>query len=386
MNKRITLSAIFALGSFFIALSQPTTNKKGSEYKFTVTKSIDATAVQNQGKTGTCWSFSTLSFFESEILRAKKIKDVKLSEMFVVRKTYPLKAENYIRMHGNAQFAEGGEPSDVIACWKNFGMVPLEVYNGNLKETYNHGSMDSTLLSEMKKVVDPKNQVIDLAASKANVESILDKYLGKAPEEFDYKGKKYTPKSYAAELGLNPDDYVALSSFTHHPFYQPFILEVPDNWAYKQYNNVPLADMMKTIDNAIANGYGIAWAADVTEQYFRFKDGLAIVPEGWEKMSEEEKNNCFIKPVKQQVITQEARQKGFDNYETIDDHGMHIIGAAKDQNGGKYYLVKNSWGTKRSECDGYFYASEAYVMLKTISITVNKKVVAPELLKKLGVK
>ncbi|MGZ3867035.1 MAG: aminopeptidase C [Bacteroidia bacterium] len=372
--------------SFFLAQAQPATNKKGSEYKFTVTKSIDATAVQNQGKTGTCWSFSTLSFFESEILRAKKIKDVKLSEMFVVRKTYPLKAENYIRMHGNAQFAEGGEPSDVIACWKNYGMVPLEVYNGNLKETYNHGSMDSTLLSEMKKVVDPKNQQIDLAASKANVEATLDKFLGKAPEEFDYKGKKYTPKSYAAELGINPDDYVALSSFTHHPFYAPFILEVPDNWAWKQYNNVPLADMMKTVDNALALGYGIAWAADVTEQYFRFKDGLAVIPEGWEKMTEDEKNNCFIKPVKQQVITQERRQQEFDNWQTIDDHGMHIIGVAKDQNGGKYYLVKNSWGTKRSECDGYFYASAEYVMLKTISITVNKKTIAPELLKKIGVK
>src|SRR6201988_2002821 len=189
---------------FYVQAQLPSTNKKASEYKFTIVKSIETAPVQDQGKTGTCWSFSTLSFFESEIIRTKKIKDVKLSEMFVVRKTYPLKAENYIRMHGNAQFAEGGEPSDVIACWKNYGMVPLEVYNGNLKETYNHGSMDSTLLSEMKKVVDPKNQQIDLAASKANVETTLDKFLGKAPEEFDYKGKKYTPKSYATELGLNP--------------------------------------------------------------------------------------------------------------------------------------------------------------------------------------
>lgn len=387
MIKRISFSCLLLLNSCFLLQAQaPATNKKNSEYKFTISKSIDAAPIQNQGRTGTCWSFSTLSFFESEVMRTKKIKDVKLSEMFVVRKTYPLKAESYVRMHGNAQFAEGGEPSDVMACWKNYGMVPREIYNGNLKETYNHGAMDSTLLSEMKKVVDPKNQIIDPAAYKTTVETVLDKYLGKAPEEFEYKGKKYTPKTYAAELGLNPDDYIALSSFTHHPFYQPFILEVPDNWAWKQYNNVPLEDLMKTIDNAINLGYGIAWAADVSEPYFRFKDGLALVPENWSNLSEDEKNNCFVKPCKQQVITQELRQQKFDNYETQDDHGMHIIGVAKDQNGAKYYLVKNSWGTTRNECDGYFYASPEYVRLKTISITVNKKCVAPELLKKISSK
>lgn len=386
MNKRILLSAFFALSAYLVVLAQPATNKKNSEYKFTIVKSIDATPVQDQGRTGTCWSFSTLSFFESEVMREKKLKDVKLSEMFVVRKTYPLKAENYVRMHGYAQFAEGGEPSDVIYCWKNFGMVPLEMYNGNLKDSYNHRAMDSTLLDEVKKVTDPKNQKIDPVAYKANIENILNKFLGKAPEEFSYKGKTYTPKSYAAELGLNPDDYIMFSSFTHHPFYQAFILEVPDNWAWKQYNNIPLTELMKTIDNAINLGYGVAWAADVSEPYFRFKDGLALVPENWDKMSEDEKNNCFVKPCKQQVITPELRQQAFDNYETQDDHGMHIIGLAKDQNGAKYYLVKNSWGNKRNECDGYFYASPEYVMLKTISITVHKKVVPPELLKKIGIK
>ncbi len=387
MQKRILLSFLLLLVSCISLQAQaPTTNKKNSEYKFTVTKSIDVTAIQDQGRTGTCWSFSTLSFFESEVMREKKLKDVKLSEMFVVRKTYPLKAENYVRMHGNAQFAEGGEPSDVIYCWKNFGMVPLEVYNGNLKDSYNHQEMDSTLLAEVKKITNPKNQKIDPAAYKATVESILDKYLGKAPEEFTYKGKKYTPKSYAEELGLNPDNYIMLSSFTHHPFYQPFILEVPDNWAWKQYNNIPLDELIKTIDNAIASGYGVAWAADVSEPFFRFRDGLALVPENWDKMSEDEKNNCFVRPCKQQIITPELRQQDFDNYETQDDHGMHIIGVAKDQNGANYYLVKNSWGNKRNDCDGYFYASPEYLRLKTISITVNKKVVPVELMKKLSIK
>lgn len=391
MKNRIILSCLLLLVSCFSLQAQaPITNKKNSEYKFTVTKSIDATSVQNQGRTGTCWSFSTLSFFESEIIRLKKINDVKLSAMYVVRKTYSLKADLYVRMHGNAQFAEGGEPSDVIYCWKNFGMVPQEVYNNgfNAKESYpyNHKEMDSTLVAEVKKVVDPKNQTIDPAVWKANIETILDKYLGKAPEKFTYKGKEYTPKTYAAELGLNPDDYVALTSFTHHPFYQKFILEVPDNWAWKEYMNVPLDEMMKTIDNAIANGYGVAWASDVSEPYFRFKDGLALVPENWNAKSEEEKNTCFTKPCKQQIITQELRQQKFDNYETIDDHGMHIIGTANDQNGNKYYLIKNSWGTARNECDGYFYASPEYVMLKTISITINKKAIPAELGKKISIK
>lgn len=391
MKAKSFIACLLVLGACLSVVAQaPATNKKNSEYKFTITKSIDAAPVQNQGMTGTCWSFSTLSFFESEIMRVKKIKDVKLSEMFVVRKTYSLKAENYVRMHGSAQLSEGGEPTDVINCWKDYGMVPREVYNGSYKEgevyPYNHKLMDSSIVAEMKKVVDPKNQKIDYAAYKATVESILDKYLGKAPEEFDYKGKKYTPKTYAAELGLNPDDYVLLTSFTHHPFYKPFILEVPDNWAWKQYNNVPLDELMQTIDNAIAAGYGVAWAADVSEPFFRFKDGMALVPEGWDKMSDAEKDNCFLKPCKQQNITAEMRQEGFNNYTTQDDHGMHIIGTANDQAGNKYYLVKNSWGTKRNDCDGYFYATPEYVKLKTISITVHKKSVSPALMKKIASK
>lgn len=383
MKKHIRLAALFFIGSCLTVLAQTNTNKKDSEYKFNITKSIDATPVQSQGKTGTCWSFSTLSFFESEIMRIKKIKDVKLSEMFVVRKTYPLKAENYVRMHGMAQFAEGGEPTDVIYCWKNFGMVPREIYNGNLNEAngYNHKEMDSVLLSQVKAIV--VKDKINPDQWKQEFTTTIDKYLGPPPETFNYKGKQYTPQTYATELGINPNDYVFISSFTHHPFYKPFILEVPDNWAWKQYQNVPIEELMKTIDNALTNGYGVAWAADVTEPYFRFKDGLALVPENWDAMTDEQKNNCFIKPCKQQKITQDIRQAAFDDYQTQDDHGMHIIGLATDQNGTKYYLIKNSWGTKRNECDGYFYASEAYVKLKTISITLHKMGVPADVAKKL---
>lgn len=386
MKNQFQFFYILLTCSGLLTMAQPGTNKKDSEYKFTIIKSIESTPVQAQGKTGTCWSFSTLSFFESEIMRIKKTKDVKLSEMFVVRKTYPLKAENYVRMHGNAQFAEGGEPTDVIYCWKNFGMVPREVYNGNLNEItgYNHKAMDSTLLAEVKHV--SVKDKINPTDWEQEVNNTLDKYLGKVPETFSYKGKEYTPKTYASELGINPDDYVFISSFTHHPFYKPFILEVPDNWKWQQYQNVPIDELISTIDNALINGYGIAWAADVSEPYFRFKDGLALVPENWNTMNDADKANCFVKPCRQQVITQEIRQAGFDNYDTQDDHGMHMIGLAKDQNGNKFYLIKNSWGTTRNDCDGYFYASEQYVRLKTISITLHKKAVPADIAKKLVIR
>ncbi len=260
MKKYIRISCILTLLSCFFATAQPTSNKKESEYKFTISKSIEATTVQNQGRTGTCWSFSTLSFFESEVMRIKHIKDVKLSEMYVVRKTYPLKADNYIRMHGKASFAEGGEPTDVINCWKNYGMMPLEAYNGKLDEVmgYNHKRMDSVLLLQVSIMV--AKDKIDPVDCRRQIESTLETYMGTEPLNFEYKGKRYTPKTYTATLGINPDDYVFISSFTHHAFYQPFILEIPDNWASKQYQNVPIDELMTTIDNALNNGYGVAWA------------------------------------------------------------------------------------------------------------------------------
>ncbi|MCD6069071.1 MAG: pepC [Bacteroidetes bacterium] len=387
MTKHFILAALAC--SFTYMSAQDKSNKKNSEYKFTVTKNIEATSVKNQGKTGTCWTFSSLSFFESELIRMGKGKDFDLSEMFVVRTAYPLKAENYVRMHGKAQFAEGGEFHDVAYVLKNYGMVPTAVYNGSFqngaKAPYDHKVMDSVLAGQLKQVVDPKNEVIQPAEWRGQFNSTLNTYLGEAPQNFEFKGKKYTPQSYAKELGLNADDYVYITSFTHHPFYQPFVIEIPDNWAWQQAYNIPLDEFMQTMSGAINKGFGIGWAADVSEKYFRFKEGLAIVPEDWASMKDADKDNAFTTPVKQAAINQEIRQAAFDNYETQDDHGMHIVGMAKDQNGAPYYIVKNSWGTDRNECDGYFYASEAYVKYKTISIMVHKKALDPVLAKKLGI-
>ena len=359
------------------------TNKKGSEYRFSVIKSIETSPVKNQGMTGTCWSFSSLSFFESELIRMGKGKDYNLSEMFVARMAYPMKADNYVRMHGKAQFSEGGEFHDVVHVLRDYGMVPQEVYNGKLKEggEYNHHIMDSALLAFVKPIAESEKK-IDINW-RNSLNQMLDNFLGKTPESFEYKGKKYTPKSYAAELGIKPDDYVYLSSFSHHPFYKKFTIEIPDNWMWERAHNLPLDQLMECIDNAINNGYGVAWAADVSEPTFRFRDGLAILPDkNFETLSSEEKKILFAKPCAQKSVTQEERQTRFDNFETQDDHGMHMVGIAKDQNGTKYYIIKNSWGNS-NDCEGYFFASEAYVRMKTISIMVHKNAITKNIYSKL---
>jgi bleomycin hydrolase len=389
MQAKITIALLsFSLLASAQESDSYRTNKKDSEYKFTTVKNLDATPVQNQNMTSTCWSFSSLSFFESEMLRLGKDKDLNLSEMFVVNKVYSLKADNYVRMHGRTNFGEGGGFPDAVAVLKNYGMVPEDVYTGkkDASAPHNHKLLETTLKNILQPASSDETQKIDFNFLHNTVNSVCDEYLGKIPEKFEYKGKSYTPKTYAEATGLNPDDYIFLTSFSHHPFYSQFVLEIPDNWNWQTTYNLPLNDFQEVMNHAINTGYTFAWGADVSEKGFMRADGLAVIPENYlGKMSDDEKKNLSVKPHKQMTITQEIRQKAFDNYETQDDHGMHVIGIMKDQNNTPYYLVKNSWGKESNQCDGYFFASESYVLYKTTSIMLHKKALPPAIAKKLGI-
>lgn len=391
------------LGMLIISLVLASSNLKAQEekkpegYKFTVEKQIKTTSVKNQYKSGTCWSFSTLAFIESELIRMGK-GEYDLSDMFCVRHAYSDKAEKFVRMHGSINFGGGGAAHDVTDMIRKYGIVPEEAYSGlNYGESkHDHGEVDAVLKAYIKAVADDNNKKLTTAWL-TGFNGILDAYLGKLPENFTYKGKTYTPQSFAKELGINADDYIEFTSFTHHPFYSKFILEVPDNWAWGEMYNLPLDEMMKTIDNAINNGYTVAWGADVSEKGFSWKNGVAVVPDEekpdlqgserdkWEKLTEREKAAqlyTFEKPVKEKVITQEMRQLAFDNFQTTDDHGMQICGIAKDQNGNKYYIIKNSWSNE-GKYDGYFYASEAFVKFKTMDIMIHKDAAPKDIMKKL---
>ena len=380
------------------AFSQTVTNVEGSNYKFTKVHHLDATPVQSQGKTGTCWSFSGLSFFESELIRKGNKNPDALSEMFVVRKSYENKAEKFIRMDGKINFGEGGAFHDIPWVIKNYGIVPYEVYSGlNGNEAYDHSEffevLNGSVQGLLKYMSTSSNGISN--SWKPAINGILDAYLGKEIKEFEWKGKKYTPQSYANSIGLIMDDYVSLTSFTNHAPYAKCQLAIPDNYNWGDSYNVGLDDLMATVSNALANGYTVAWGADVSEKGFSFKNGIAIVPEdpstiqvsgkdnrNYNDAGADRNSNAFLSPTKEVSVTVALRQKGYDNKTTTDDHGMHIVGMYKDQNGTNYLLVKNSWGTGNYP-KGYLYVSEQYFRLKTINIYLHKGGVSLDLKKKL---
>lgn len=351
-------------------------------YVFTIKKDLPCTSVKNQSSTSTCWCFSGISLFESELLRmGKGTSD--LSEMYIVRHTYEKKADMYSRMHGNSNFAGGGEYGDLLNGSREAGLVPDITYPGlNYGETkHNHSEMDAALKGYMEGVLKGSKLT---TAWLPGLNGILDAYLGKIPANFSYQNKTYTPATFMKEIGINPDDYVVLTSFTHHPFYREFVLELPDNWANGLFYNLPLEEFMQVIDNSVATGYTVAWASDVSDRGFSMKEGVAIVPEkSWTDMTPDEIAKVFTGPHPEKVITQDLRQKDFDNYTTTDDHGMHIVGVATDQSGNTFYRVKNSWGIT-GKYDGFIYVSKPFVALRTTNIMVNKKAIPAEIAKKLG--
>lgn len=357
-------------------------NHPSSGLIFTAEKEIKNSEVKNQQNTSTCWSFSSLSFLESEAMKAGK-PAVNLSEMFIVRHAYLQKAVNYVRMHGNGSLGPGGAFHDVTNVIREFGIVPEEVYPGKpaFSSKHDHGELDAALKAFLDVIVKNQNKITP--NWKVAVNGILDAYLGKLPEKFEFEGKNYTARSFSDFLGIRPDDYLEFTSFSHQPKYRKFVLEVPDNWAWNSVWNVSLNELQEIADYAISNNYSVAWGADVSEKGFSFRNSLAIIPEtDYESVAEMEKDSVFLKPVQEKNISPELRQLAFDDYSTQDDHGMHIVGSVKDQTGKRYYTVKNSWGSGNYG-KGYFYCSLPYYLYKTTSIMVHRNAVPKAILAKL---
>ena len=380
-----------------VAMSAYAQGTKAPEYEFTVVKENPITSIKNQYRSGTCWCYSAISFVESEILRTKG-QDVDLSEMFVVGRSYHDRAVKYVRLDGHLNFAAGSSFGDVLHVIDDYGIVPQDVYSG-----FNYGTEmpeQNELDAVLKGYVDAarKNPNGKLTTAWVNgLDGILDAYFGEVPATFTVNGKEYTPESYRDELGFNYDDYVNITSFTHHPFYEPFIIEVCDNWRWDSAYNLPMDEMMEVMYNAIENGYTIAWGSDVSEKGFT-RDGLAVMPveekkaaagsdqERWVgKAADQPKEEVKSELPQEMTITQEMRQEGYDRKTTTDDHGMHIFGVAKDQNGTKYFMVKNSWG-ETGKYNGIWYASDAFVRYKTLNVVVHKDALPKHIAKKLGIK
>lgn len=388
MNRLITV--------FILLLAAITVSAQGA-YNFSVIKENPITPVKNQASSGTCWSFSGVGMLESELIRMGK-GEFDLSEMYIVRRNYEDKAHKYARLHGNLNFAAGGSFADVVETINEYGIIPEDAYRGlNYgTERHDHGELDKVLKGYMDGIIGAKGLS---PVWTQGFSAILDTYLGPLPETFTYQGKQYTPHSFKDFLGLKQEDYLSLSSFTHHPFYKPFAIEVPDNWRWANSYNLPIDELMEVMENAIMKGYTIAWASDVSEAGFS-RDGIAVVPDEnaaenagsdqakWLGLSARERDANLRARVGTEIlaekqVTQEMRQLSFDNYQTTDDHGMQIYGIAKDQNGNKFYMVKNSWGETGSY-KGLWYASDPFVRYKTLTIVIHRDAIPSAIATKLG--
>ena len=357
--------------------------KKNPEYEFTVIKENPITSIKDQYRSGTCWCFSSLSFIESEVMKEKGIDSLDLSEMFVVSKSYHDRGIKYVRLDGHLNFGAGSSFGDVLHVIKDYGIVPQDAMPGlNYgTEKPEHSEMDAALKGYVDAIAQNPNRTLTTAWVNG-LDGILSAYLGEIPEEFEVDGVKYTPESYRDYLGIDPDDYVSLTSFTHHPFYSSFIIEVCDNWRWDASYNLPLDELMEVMYNAIENGFTIAWGTDVSETGFT-RTGVATVPdvdkkpgagsdqERWIGKAEEKKADNAVAAPSEKVITQEMRQDGYDRKTTTDDHGMQIYGIAQDQNGTNFFMVKNSWGDA-GNYNGIWYASDAFVRCKTLNIVVKR--------------
>ena len=401
MKKVLTLALVALMALSASAAKKKEATKNANKPVFTTIKENPITSVKDQNRSGTCWDYSTLSFFEAEILKATG-KTYDLDESFVANKTYMERAIQVVRFHGDCQFAQGGSAEDVLATMKAHGIIPQGImpFPGSLYgDSLNNFNEFFSILEPYVDAV-AKNKAKKISnAWKNGLQGILDAYLGKCPEKFTYEGKEYTPKSFMASLGINLDDYVSITSYTHHPFYTGFAVEVQDNWRFPLSYNVPMDEMMQIIDNAVEQGYTVAWGGDVSEDGFTRK-GLAYAIDSkktqqslqgsdmarWLKMTTEKKRNiidslgCTVPEI---VPTQEMRQERFDNWELTDDHGMLIYGVAKDQNGKEYYMVKNSWG-ETGDYKGTWYMTKAFIAANTMVFLINKNAIPAEIRKKLG--
>lgn len=401
MKKGIcALSAVLLLASGG-AMAQKENAKKGDEgFVFTTIKEIPITSIKDQNRSGTCWAYSSLGFFEAELLRMGK-GEYDLCEMYLCHKTYEDRAEARVRLHGDISFTEGGSFYDAVYCMRHYGMIPEDAmprpgvpYGDTLA---NFTEMWPVVSGVVDGLIDEKPKKLS-PAWKGALNGALDAYLGAVPEKFTVNGKEFTPQSYQASLGLNMDDYVNLTSFTHHPFYETFAIEVQDNWRWGRCYNLPIDELMAVMRNAIDKGYTFAWGADVSEIGFT-RDGIAVFPDAdrgaditgsdmarWTGMTPTDRRNELTRrPLPEVEVTQEMRQVAYDNWETTDDHGMLVYGKAKDQNGKEYFIVKNSWG-KAGKYNGIWYASEAFVKYKTLNILVHKDALPKDIKKKLGIK